>query len=405
MRRLTDDLKNLNKEQPGALRTLQRPIKILFIIVQMGMGGAERLVHSLIGHLNRQQFIPHLAWFLGDDVHPEFMKLEIPMFRLGKRRKIDFSTMRQLAKIMKENSIDVVNTQHFMPMIYALYGCKIAKKAGLICTFHSEWEIEEIPTKWRLIGSRVIKKIDSAVVVNSRIAEVLANKLGFDARRVLTIRNGVDLGRFGRRDPQNGLRKSLGIENNEAVIGAVGNLKEVKNHLLLLKAFELLVKENPGVKLILVGQGFEGDHDNTEPQIREFIKTRGLGHKILLLGYREDIPSVLQIMDIFCLTSKMEGLPISLIEAMAAGVAVIGTNVQGIREVISKNHDGILVESSDVTGLKDALMTLIRDRHLRTRIGEAGREKAAAIYSLDRCVMEYEKLFLSVAKQNFCKGN
>ena len=118
---------------------------------------------------------------------------------------------------------------------------------------------------------------------------------------------------------------------------------------------------------------------------------------MLFLGYRTDIAGLLQVMDIFCLTSLREGLPISLMEAMAAGLPVVGTNVQGIRDVITPNVDGILVELGDVTALKVALIGLIRDEQRRNNLGRAGHEKAVRKYSLQRCVREYEQLFLSLA--------
>jgi glycosyltransferase involved in cell wall biosynthesis len=103
-------------------------------------------------------------------------------------------------------------------------------------------------------------------------------------------------------------------------------------------------------------------------------------------------------MDVYCLTSLREGLPIGLIEAMASGLPVIGTKVEGIREVITPNVDGILVELGEVIALKDALVGLLGDPQLRQRLGKAGRDKAVKRYSLQRCICEYQQLFLSLAK-------
>jgi glycosyltransferase involved in cell wall biosynthesis len=102
-------------------------------------------------------------------------------------------------------------------------------------------------------------------------------------------------------------------------------------------------------------------------------------------------------MDVFCLTSLREGLPIGLIEAMAAGLPVVGTKVEGIRDVITQNVDGILAELGDVAALKDALTSLIRDLQWRDKLGCAARNKAVGRYSLQRCVLEYEQLFFSIA--------
>ena len=104
-------------------------------------------------------------------------------------------------------------------------------------------------------------------------------------------------------------------------------------------------------------------------------------------------------MDVFCLTSLREGLPIGLIEAMAAGLPVVGTNVAGIRDVITPDEDGVLVELGDVTALKDALVRLLQDEQRRKALGRSGRRKAVEKYSLQRCVREYEQLFVSLTQR------
>jgi L-malate glycosyltransferase len=180
------------------------------------------------------------------------------------------------------------------------------------------------------------------------------------------------------------------------VIGIVANLKKVKNHLFLLQAFAKLAKEYARVKLLVIGQGFAGESDNTDRDLRLFVENHRLVERVLFLGYRTDIPELLQVMDVFCLTSLREGLPIGLIEAMAAGLPVVGTNVEGIRDVITPNLDGVVVAPGEVTALKDALISLLQNPQLRERIGKAGRDKAVGRYSLERCVREYERLFLSV---------
>jgi glycosyltransferase involved in cell wall biosynthesis len=122
-----------------------------------------------------------------------------------------------------------------------------------------------------------------------------------------------------------------------------------------------------------------------------------LAERILFLGFRTDIAELLHVVDVFCLISLREGLPIGLIEAMATGLPVIGTNVEGIRDVITPNVDGILVELGDVTALKNTLTGLIKNERWRKHLGHAAREKAVQKYSLQRCVCEYEQLFLSLA--------
>ncbi len=374
-----------------------RRVNVLFIMPVMGMGGSERLVHNLVLRLDRSRFNPSVAWLYGNEALQDFQDLQVSLHYVPKTKRVDFSTMRKLARIIKSESIDVVNAQHFMPAIYAYYGCKLAAKKALVFTAHSRWEIEDTPLKWRVAGGYLLRRIGASVGVAPDVSSAIQRIFKTKASQTVTIENGVDIDLFAREKDVRGLRSSLGLADGDIVIGIVANLKKVKNHLLLLQAFAKVAEGYENAKLLVIGQGFAGESDNTEDDLRLFVDNHRLAARVLFLGYRTDIPELLQVMDIFCLASLREGLPIGLIEAMAAGLPVVGTNVEGIRDVITPNVDGILVELGEVTALKDALVGLLRDPQLRQRLGKAGCDKAVERYSLQRCVREYEQLFLSLA--------
>lgn len=220
--------------------------------------------------------------------------------------------------------------------------------------------------------------------------------LHLPATRLSTILNGVDLDEFqssGKNIQE--IRKSLDIKDDEHVIGIVGNFRQVKNHVFLVKAFGELVKIFNNVRLLIIGMGFPDDPENSEQEIKDKVQELGITDSVCFLGYRSDVHEILKIMDVFCLTSLKEGLPISLIEAMAAGLPVVGTNVEGIKDVIVPHHNGLLVELGDVHELTNILLHLLKHPEYRDRLGRAGRQLAEEKYSLGRCVSEYEALLLS----------
>ena len=286
-------------------------INILFMMMQMEMGGAERLIHNLALKIDRTLFRPSIAWFFGDRVLREFKDLGIPLYHIPKIKRFDFSTMQTLGMIIRENNIHIINAHHFMSMVYSFYGCKIKNHRKLIYTEHSKWEIEQIPWKWRKIGSYLLKHSDGAVGINSEVTKLMKNAFKLFPSKAITIMNGVNLKSFASNNKNSKLRTELGIAKNVKIIGMIANLKKIKNHIFLLKAFAELVKEYKNVKLLLIGQGFDGDKENSEAEIQHFINNQGLKNSVMLLGYRSDISSLLEIMDIFCLTSFKEGLPIS----------------------------------------------------------------------------------------------
>jgi glycosyltransferase involved in cell wall biosynthesis len=173
----------------------------------------------------------------------------------------------------------------------------------------------------------------------------------------------------------------------------VANLKKVKNQLFLLRAFAALSRKHQDARLVFIGKSvLDGDGD-MEQEIRAFIKDHDLHEKVLLLGFRSDVARLLTTMDIFCLTSLKEGLPIGMLEAMAAGCPAVGTDVEGIRDVIINEQNGLLVPLESVDSLKAALERLIEDAALRIKMGNAARATAISSYSLVACVRAYETVF------------
>ena len=367
---------------------------VLFVMVQMDMGGSEHLVHSLASKLDRSRFNPSIAWFYGDRVLPAFKELDIPLYHVPKVRRLDLAVMQRLADIIRREHIDVVHAHHFMSMMYSYYGSKVVNNAKLIFTAHSAWEVQQISWYWRLLASHVLGRIDASVGVSEAVTAQMRKEFPISRSRLITIRNGVDVSSYANRADVGEVRKKLGIAKNEKAIGMVANFKEVKNHLFLLKAYNELRKSCTGIKLLLVGQGFGSDRDNTEPLVRNYVREQHLEDSVSFLGYRQDVPDVLRALDVFCLTSNEEGLPISLIEAMAAGLPVVGTNVKGIQDVIRPNMNGFLVEPDDVVGLKDVLAVLVRDEALKRIFGRESQKIAWEAYSLDRCIEQHEELFL-----------
>lgn len=372
---------------------------------KMGMGGSERLVHTLALHLDRSTFSPSVAWLSDEEPIKEFNDLGVPLYQIPKKGGFDFSAMKKFGGIIRKNKIDIVNAQHFMPTVYSLFGCKLANACGLVYTLHSEWELERVPANWARLARFLFRGI-KVIGVTEKASVAAQAKFGLEQSQVKTILNGVDLESFAmRKSGDIASRRRLGLPAEGALIGIVANFKKVKNHLFLLKAFEDISQAYPLSKLILVGTGFRGDEDNTENDIREYIRTNRLDEKVIILGYRKDISDILGSLDVFCLVSQKEGLPISLIEAMACGLPVIGTDVEGIRDVIAHEKNGFLVRPDDEWGLKKALSRILKDKGLREKMSAESRKMAIEKYSLRRCLSEYELYFKTLASRVSPKKN
>lgn len=373
----------------------KKKIQVLFVIVQMKMGGSEHLVWDLIRSLDRDMFEPHLAWFYEDSPLQEFVDLDVPLYHIAKVHRFDWSTMRMLSKIISKQQIDVVNAHHFLSFFYSFYGCKLANRRGLVYTEHSLWEIEAISPKWRFIGRMLLPFADAAVGISDEVRNGLKSTFKLKGSKACVITNGVDCQLLGPAVDKAQYKTKYGFSGSDIIIGMVANLKNNKNHIFLLQVFRTLQKTFDNLKLVFVGQGFTGDPEGSEDEIRSFIKESDLQKSVSLLGARSDVPDLLKTFDIFCLTSFQEGLPISLIEAMASGLPVVGTDVTGIKDVINHKTNGFLVELNNEKQLSDALHKLVEDPQLRLRFGKKSREMAESTYALKGCIETYQHLFNS----------
>jgi glycosyltransferase involved in cell wall biosynthesis len=377
---------------------MKNKINVLFLTVQLEtIGGSERLIYDLASSLDRNQFNPSVAWLNGDNILQEFVDLKIPLFHIPKIKRRDFSTFNKIKEIIIANNIHVVNAHHFMPMFYSYYGCKVANHIKLLYTEHSQWEIGRISGKWKLIGKYLLNRLDGVIGVSNAVSDEMQAKFNIAPKRLFSIPNGVNINSFMEIKSRNLTKSSMGFSDSDKIIGIVANLKNNKNHIFLLEAFHEVLNEIDNVKLLIIGEGDENDPDNSENELRSYVQENGMDRAVYFLGYRSDIPEILSILDIFCLTSVKEGLPISLIEAMATGIPVIGSDVEGIRDVIIPNVNGFLVRLGDVLGLKDAFLTLLKDDILCHEFGRKSQALTIKSYSIKQCVNQYQALFKPVA--------
>jgi glycosyltransferase involved in cell wall biosynthesis len=262
-------------------------------------------------------------------------------------------------------------------------------RTKLVYTEHSRWQLEQLSPIKKLINRIFLSRTDGIVAISKQIEHYYLRNLFLSRKKVRLVLNGIDLDYYHRRDSQY-LREKLGITKDARIIGTVANLRPEKNHKLLISAFSTVANKIEDVRLLLVGD------DCMDQEVHRFAAQSGASDKILFLGRRNDVPELLSLFDIFCLPSIYEGLPLTLLEAMAAGVPVIGADVMGINEVVVNNQNGLLFPSNDEKRLTEMIFMLLSDNPLRNRLAEAGRESVERYYSLDAKVKEYGTLFHSI---------
>lgn len=369
-------------------------INILFVLIQVRPGGSEKIVLDLTRNLDRSKFNIYLAFFLNGALEKDFRETCQGVFSIRKKDGFDLIAMLRISRIIEEKHIDVINAHHYMPFFYSYLGSKILHKRKLFYTEHSVPEVESILlSKHKYLFSLMLRKTDGVIGVSREIADTFKKAFPRYSERIQSIFNGLDVDRFVTSIDRNEIRSKWGILPEHFVIGTIANFRKVKNHACLIRAFNRLSATYPHVRLILVGKGYPEDKENSEEEVRYLIQVNGLQERVILTGYQEDIPGLLKTFDVFCLPSFSEGLPVSVLEAMAAGVPVVGSDVRGIREVISQEVTGLMFPSDDDGALAQTLKRLIEKHELCDALTRQAFAYVSQTHGLGQWVSAYEGLF------------
>lgn len=263
-----------------------------------------------------------------------------------------------------------------IPVLHTEHGNLFAGRPGWWRTF-----------KARLLVRSAARMVDRFCCVSAEIASAVAWWRTVPRAKVELVPNGVPTDRGDDLPPPEMVRRSLGIPADAMVVGTVGRLVEVKRQDLLIRAVGRLRVRLPGVRLLLVGDGPE------RPRLEALAAGLGLSDRVHFAGYQPCPEQFLRAMDVFCLSSRSEGFPVSLLEAWAAERPVVCTAVGGIPNILTDCITGRLVPSGDEAALTDALADVLDDPAVAAGLGRAGRAEVATRYSLDRMGETYERRY------------
>jgi len=239
----------------------------------------------------------------------------------------------------------------------------------------------------RFLLRRAARRSAGFIAVSAETARQLTHDLSLQPGEVQVIPNGTPM-TSGKADRG---RRILGSDSEEVTVLGVGRLDQVKGFDVLSQAARLLHRTGVQTRVVVAGEG-------AERQALEGMNQEGShGEHLSFLGMRDDIPDLMAGADIFVMPSRSEGLPMALIEAMAAGLPVVASSVGGIPEVVEHGVHGLLVDPEDPVALAEAISLLSGDPNLRVRMGRAGQDRVKARFSIDAMVDQYERRLVGAA--------
>ncbi len=373
----------------------QPKIRVGFVLHGLQVAGAEMLVVQLIQRLadciHPTVFCLDATGATGEQTVPNLgLETTCDVVPLGRRPGRDFRVAWRLARHVRCRNIEVLHAHQYSPFFYAaLAKALAARRVRLIFTEHGRHYPDRVSTRRWAVNRLFLDRMADAVDAVSRFsADSLADQDGFSRRRIEVIENGVDLGRFSQ-DAQ----PPVDLDSTRRYLVNVARFHPVKDQATLLRAFQEVAADYPDVDLLLVGDG------GLRGELERLSQELGLGQRIRFLGVRRDVPAILQASEIFVLTSLSEAAPLTLLEAMAAGLPVVATAVGGVSEIVHDGVEGLLVPRQNAKGIASALRRLLDDPALAAAMGAAAAKRVRDSFTIERTVERYFALYSRLASR------
>lgn len=375
-----------------AVSTLTAPARtrVMQVVISLTPGGTERLVIEICRRLGRG-FEPSVCC-LDDEGEwaGEVRRLGIEVVALQRQPGFRPSLGRQIADLALERGIDVLHCHQYSPFVYGRIAKLWQPHMRLIYTEHGR--LSDAPPSWkRQLVNPLLSNFDGNIVAVSDDLRRYMIDARFPRSRVSVVHNGIDTGALPGPADRQRARAALGIDDDSFVLASVARLDPVKDFMSLLDAFAEVRQAVPRSRLLIVGDGSE------RAALTARAARADLCGAVDFLGMRSDVRALLPAADLYVNSSISEGVSITILEAMAAGVPVVATGVGGTPEVLADGAAGVLVPARSPSRLAQAAIALAGDHRARTRLAAVGRRRLESSFTVQRMVAEYLRLYRTEA--------
>ncbi len=360
--------------------------RILLLIKGLGVGGAERLLEASLPHLDRDRFAYHVGYLLPwkTALVPAFVASGVPVHDLNMRTPGDPRVLARLVALLRRERIDLIHAHLPVAGIWARVAARVAGTPRVVYTEHNVPQRYALPT--RVLNHRTYRMNDVVIAVSDEVRREIEPYTN-GRPRIVTIQNAVDAGALGATEVDRGaIRREFGFPPDALLVTTVGNLTAKKGHTFLLAAAARIAAHHPAARFLIVGQGPLAD------SLRAEAARLDLNGTVAFAGFRADAVRLMAASDLFVLSSMFEGLPVTLLEAMALGKPSVVTRVGGIPEVTDETSS-VFVEPGDPAALAAAIGALLEAPARRERMGETAREHAQARYGVPQMVKAIEQIY------------
>jgi L-malate glycosyltransferase len=363
--------------------------RVMHVVHGLDVGGLEVMLNRLVKRLDASRFQSMMCCFdVRGSLAEDFEEAGIRVLFLPRKPRIDYRYPFRLAQLFRRERIDLAHLHTEMGFIYGVIAGHLAGTPGIVYTEHGR----DFPASVRkTLANRVLSAFNvHTVPVSTALRDNLVAHERFPLSRMTVIPNGVP-------DPPRpddakirSLRAGMGAADDNTLLGTVGGLKKVKDHAGLIRAMPQLVATHPKTRLAIVGGG--ALHDALLQEIHRLH----LENHVVLTGERKDVAPYLHAFDIFVLSSRNEGMPLCLLEGLAAGKPVVSMNVGGVSEALADGVEGFLVPPADYRRFVERLAWLMEHPEECKAMGQRGRCRYVRQFTIERMVASYAALYEKV---------
>jgi glycosyltransferase involved in cell wall biosynthesis len=368
-------------------------VHVLQIIDGLNVGGAEMLMRELAPGLLKRGFRVSVAYSTPGPIAADLQAMGIPLTRLPRLARVDPILLLRMARLMRQDRPHIVHTHLFKSDFHGRPAARLAGVPVVVSTLHNSdpW------ARKLLLGSlyaSTARLADRLIAVSDEVRDYYLAHTHLQPEKVVTIDNGVDIRRFSGQEAAGlAVRAEFGLKPEALLFGIIGRMKPQKDHLTFLRAAAEVYSQLPGSRFLVIGDG------PLRSELEAETQRLGLEKVVIFTGLRSDIPALLAAMDVLVFSSRWEGLPVTLLEGMAAARPLAATAVDGIRTVAIQDVTALLVPPGDPEALAFACLRLGHDPALARRMGQAGRERVTAHYSIEAMIDRTANLYTSLLQR------
>lgn len=371
-----------------------KKIRVLQCIRQGQVGGGESHLLSLTANLNKDLFDPVVLSFTDGPMIGLLKDQGIETRILHTEKPFNFFIWGKVKKLVADERIDIIHAHGTRANSNVFWAAR-SLQIPLIYTIHG-WSFHNDQNRFvkqlRIWGEKfLVSRTDVNISVSESNRQTGRKYIRSFSSEV--VNNGIDRTKFNPANAFTDIRKELDIEKDDVLLLFIARFTGHKQPLALIRAMAAVIKELPGIKLLMVGEGDE------KKKALSLAKELMLEDHIIFLPFRQDVPDILHAADIYILPSLWEGLPIGLLEAMSMGKAVIATNVDGTSEIIRHQQNGYLIEPGNVQQeLPRAILTLVADPALREKFGSGAVETVSHHFNAGLMTRQIERIYTRLCR-------